>query len=48
MEQAIEQVRDRVKKGGHDVPLDRIVSTHRRARENFNSLAALADKSEIV
>lgn len=48
IEKAIDQVRQRVKKGGHDVPLENIVATNKKARENFNSLALLADKSKII
>lgn len=48
VEQAIDQVRNRVKKGGHDVELEKIILTNKIARENFNSLSTLADKSIVV
>ena len=38
IEQAIEQVRKRRREGGHDVGLEKIVETNKKARENFNLL----------
>lgn len=48
IEQAIEQVRNRVKKGGHDVSLENIVKSNKLARENFAALTPLVDLSQIV
>ena len=47
VDRAIAQVRDRYRNGGHDVALDKIVSSNRVARENFNALAALADETLV-
>jgi predicted ABC-type ATPase len=41
-------VRNRVAGGGHDVGLDKIVSSNEQARTNFNLLAPLVDQAQIV
>jgi len=48
IEQAIDQVRQRVRAGGHDVSLEKIVSSNKIAKENFNSLSQLVDKAQVV
>lgn len=48
IEQAIQNVRNRVRKGGHDVKLENIVSTNKKARENFNVLSSLVDNSIVA
>lgn len=48
IEQAIENVRNRVREGGHDVKLENIVATNKKARENFNTLSSLVDNSIVV
>jgi len=45
---AVAQVRKRVGQGGHDVGLDKIVSSNAKARENFTLLRPLADIAKIV
>lgn len=45
---AIKQVRKRVRSGGHDVGLEKIVSTNQQARENFALLSSLADTAKVV
>lgn len=47
VEQAIAQVRKRYREGGHDVQIDAIVNSNRRARENFELLKGLADKAIV-
>jgi len=46
--QAVAQVRNRHRQGGHDVALDVIVSSNKKARENFTALQSLADESKVV
>jgi predicted ABC-type ATPase len=48
VEQALDQVRQRVAKGGHDVNIDKIVSSNAIAKSNFNLLAPLVDIAKIV
>jgi predicted ABC-type ATPase len=48
IDQAIAQVRKRYRDGGHDVELEAIVNSNKRARENFESLKHLADKAIVV
>ena len=48
VEQAIAQVRKRYREGGHDVSLEKIVESNKKARENFNLLKPLADSAAIV
>lgn len=48
IDRAIDQVRNRVRKGGHDVQIDRIVSSNKNARENYDSLSAIADVAKVV
>jgi predicted ABC-type ATPase len=48
IEQAIENIRNRVRQGGHDVEIENIVSTNKKARENFEILKSTVDKSEVV
>lgn len=48
VERAIAQVRNRVRGGGHDVDFDKIVSSNTKARENYNLLAPLVDKAQVV
>ena len=48
IEVAIRRVRERVRSGGHDVELDKIVSSNEKARENFNALTSLVEKNEII
>ena len=45
---AIAQVRKRYRNGGHDVPLEKIVDSNKKARENFNLLKPFVDTSTIV
>lgn len=45
---AIDQVRQRVRQGGHDVEIENIVASNKRARENYETLAKFADNSKIV
>lgn len=45
---AIAQVRKRVRAGGHDVELEAIIASNKRARENFEALKALADNAKVV
>lgn len=45
---AISNVRDRVQQGGHDVSLEKIVSSNKIAKENFYVLAPLADEYQVV
>jgi predicted ABC-type ATPase len=46
--QAIAQVRKRVRAGGHDVELDAIINSNKRARENYETLKALANNANVV
>lgn len=48
LEQAIDQVRQRVRSGGHDVSLEKIVTSNKLARANFAILSPLVDLSQIV
>jgi predicted ABC-type ATPase len=48
IDQAIANVRKRYRSGGHDVELDAIVNSNKRARENFEALKQLADNAFIV
>ena len=48
VERAIAQVRNRVRDGGHDVDIDKIVSSNAKARESYNLLAPLVDKAQVV
>ena len=45
---AIGQVRDRVQQGGHDVPIEKIVTSNNAARDNFETLRHIADKSKVI
>jgi len=47
-EQAIAQVRKRRREGGHDVAIEKIVETNKKARENFNLLKPLVDVALVV
>ena len=48
IDQAIAQVRKRYREGGHDVQLDAIVNSNKKARDNFNALKQLADEAVVV
>ena len=48
VEQAIAQVRKRYREGGHDVSLEKIVESNKKARENFNLLKPLVDSATVV
>lgn len=48
IEQAMAQVRKRRREGGHDVSIEAIVSSNKKARDNFGALQQLADKSKVV
>ncbi len=48
IEKAIEQVRNRYREGGHDVELEKIVSSNKKARDNFNQLAPLVTTAKVV
>lgn len=48
VEKAIEQVRKRRREGGPDVPIEKIVETNKKARENFNLLKPLVDSATVV
>ena len=48
VEQALDQVRQRVAKGGHDVNIDKIVSSNAIAKSNFNLLSPLVDIAKTV
>ena len=48
VEQAIDNVRNRVRKGGHDVPIESITASNKKSREHFNLLSSMADKSIVV
>ena len=48
VEQAIAQVRQRRRNGGHDVSLEKIVESNKKARENFNLLKPLVDVAKII
>jgi ribosomal protein S18 acetylase RimI-like enzyme len=48
IEQAIAQVRKRYREGGHDVELDAIVNSNKKARDNFEALKGLADEAIVV
>jgi len=48
VEQALDQVRQRVAKGGHDVNIDKIVSSNAIAKSNFTLLAPLVDVAKTV
>ena len=48
VEQAIAQVRNRARNGGHDVDLAKIVSSNTAARANFNLLSPLVDIAKTV
>ena len=48
VDQAIAQVRNRARNGGHDVDFNKIVSSNSAARVNFNLLSPLADISKVV
>ena len=48
VEQAISQVRQRHRAGGHDVALEKIVESNKKARENFNLLKPFVDVAKIV
>ena len=48
VEKAISQVRKRYREGGHDVSLDKIVSSNKIARENFQTLQSIADQSRRI
>lgn len=45
---AVAQVRNRVRQGGHDVSIENIVSSNKKARENFNILKPLVDNVQVV
>jgi predicted ABC-type ATPase len=45
---AVGQVRQRVRQGGHDVEIDKIVASNQKARENFLAIKSLADKSKVI
>jgi predicted ABC-type ATPase len=47
-EVAVDQVRQRVRKGGHSVQIDNIVTTNKKARENFNTLSKIVDNSKVI
>lgn len=48
VEQAIAQVRQRRRGGGHDVAIEKIVDSNKKARENFNLLKPLVDVAKVV
>jgi len=48
VETAIERVRNRYREGGHDVALEKIISSNEAARENYNTLALLVDNAKSV
>ena len=48
IEQAIANVRKRHREGGHDVEIDAIINSNKRARENFEVLKNLADDAIVV
>lgn len=45
---AIEHVRKRHRAGGHDVEIDAIVNSNKKARDNFEALKGLADEAIVV
>jgi predicted ABC-type ATPase len=45
---AVGRVRQRVRQGGHDVDIAKIVSSNDKARESYSQLGPLADHSAIV
>lgn len=45
---AIGQVRNRVQQGGHDVSLEKIVSSNKIARQNFDTISEIADTAQVV
>ena len=48
IEQALAQVRKRYRGGGHDVEIEAIVNSNKKARENFNALKELADEAIVI
>ena len=46
--QAITQVQTRTQHGGHDVSIDRIISSNDQARENYKQLIDLVDSAIII
>ena len=47
-EVAMGRVRERVRNGGHDVEIDKIVASNAKARENFGVLKNMVDMADIV
>jgi predicted ABC-type ATPase len=47
-EVAMGRVRERVRNGGHDVEIDKIVASNLKARENFGVLKNMVDFSEVI
>lgn len=47
IERALEQVRKRYREGGHDVEIEKIISSNKKARENFDALKGVADSSLV-
>lgn len=45
---AINQVRQRVRQGGHDVEIDNIVVSNKKARENFDIIRSLSDTAKVL
>ena len=45
---AVDQVRTRVRQGGHDVAIDNIILSNKKARESFDILSALVDSTKVV
>jgi predicted kinase len=48
VETAIKQVRERYRYGGHDVAIDKIISSNNKARENFRILKDFADRAATI
>ena len=48
IDQAIAQVRKRYREGGHDVEIDKIVSSNKIARQNYEALKGLADNAIVT
>lgn len=44
----ISRVKERVRKGGHDVPVDKIISRYNKSIENLSKLVKLVDKAMII
>lgn len=47
VEQAMKQVLNRVKAGGHDVDPSKIEFSNKRSRETFDAIKQMADQSEV-